>query len=469
MSRSKAFAWRALLALGIAALVIATLAGTPRTQPQAVAATKPDVIIILTDDQRAGTEQGMPYTWDYFSTLGTYYPNAQVPTNVCCPSRAALLTGRYAHETNVWTNNSSEGSGGYSAYQPHEGNSLPVALQEQGYQTSMYGKLLNGFPGLKPAATGWDNLHQFVAPGYWGAVNGLPGTGYTTDTLRDAVTGQLATADPDTPQFIWFSPFAPHEPFDAGPYRAPREVQDRILQAGGYRNPSFNPRDMSGKPQWLQDAPRLGKRKVATLDRNVREQADTLMGIDEAVRQIVETQRTYRDLSNTVIVFMSDNGYAWGDQRLLGKRYPHLSINAVPLMIKYPDHMYRVGTDNRLINNVDVTETVATLTGANLQTSGVSALGTQRRTELLLEATPYSGGQGAAHPGYCGVRTTRMQYVYYGDRTEELYDIVRDPWQVTNLADRPAYSDTKARLRVAAVAACDGTYPAIRKFKFKRR
>ena len=469
MPRRNTFARsRALLLALTLALAVAALAGLPRAQTTATAATQPDVIIILTDDQRAGTEQGMPFTWDYFSTLGTYYPNAQVPTNLCCPSRAALLTGRYAHETNVWTNFNND-RGGYEAYRPHENNALPKALQEQGYETSMYGKLLNGFSGYKTDATGWDNLHQFVKADYWGSVNGLPGTGYTTDTLRNGVTQQLANADPDTPQFIWFSPYGPHEPFDAGPYRATTATRDRMLQAGGYRNPSFNQRDMSGKPRWLQSTHRLGQRRLATIDRQVRQQADTLMGIDEAVRQIVETQQTYRDLSNTVIVYMSDNGYAWGDQRLLGKRYPHRSINAVPLMIKYPDHMYRVGTDNRLINNVDVAETIAAITGANVQTSGVNALGDQKRLELLLEATPYDGGQGAPHPGYCGVRTTRMQYVYYGDRTEELYDNLRDPWQVENLADRPAYTDTKMRLRAAAIAACEGTYPAIRKFKFKRR
>ena len=126
----------------------------------------PNIVLILTDDQAKGTLAGIPYVASHIRDQGVDFTNAIIPTSICCPSRAALLTGNHSHTTGVYTNYASN-LGGWSAFHPHEGSTLATQLDSIGYQTALIGKYINGFPnamdsGEASIPPGWD-LFSYVS------------------------------------------------------------------------------------------------------------------------------------------------------------------------------------------------------------------------------------------------------------------------------------------------------------------
>lgn len=303
------------------ALVPMTVAGGQAAGPAAapVAAGEgtqpPDIIVVMTDDQRVGTERAMEHVSEFFSRGGVRYPQAQVPTNLCCPARAAFLTGTYAHTSGVWENSGT--FGGYQAFAPHESTALPVALSAAGYRTALFGKYLNHFnaatePDYVPP--GWDAFHvpspEDRDGGYDTPIRDLP-LGYTTDVLGQGAADFIGASDPDQPLFVMYSPFAPHFPYDPGPYAGRLTERARLAHErfGRFRNPSFNEQDVTDKPAWVRATKRMRPRALSGL---VRAQAESLIGVDANFRRIIASQAEHRDLDNTLVVYLSDNGYAWG-------------------------------------------------------------------------------------------------------------------------------------------------------------
>ena len=429
----------------LVAVLLAVPAAVRTPAAQAAATQPPDIIVILTDDQRAGTERAMPYTWRFFQTpgRGVWYPNTQVPTNLCCPSRAALLTGRYPSATNVWDN--SGAFGGYQALRQWEDRTLPVWLSAAGYRTGLFGKFVNEFGtpkegqvGLTPP--GWDQFFVFEGPqgaGYFANVRGIGAGSYTTDSLGQATDWFISSAPRNQPIFAYYSPFAPHSSYNAGPYKrsASPQVQRLARLWGAYRNPSFNV-VTPGQPQWLRV---LNPVSTAKTDRIVRKQTDTLQGVDANVRRIVASVARNRNLDNTLFVFLSDNGIAWGDHRLMGKRNPQVTVNEVPLMVRYPAGMRiptTTTTDPRLANNVDVTATILAAAGIDRETDGRPLNEPTPRGFLPLMAAATVGRKEETipRPAYCGVRTATHAYLEYATGERELYDLTADPYQLRNLA-----------------------------------
>ena len=129
----------------------------------------PDVLLIVTDDQRNRTIEWMDAVGRRILERGTRYPNGMIPTSVCCPSRASLLTGLFAHSTGVWSNGRSDdipNTGGWSVFHEAglEDRTLAVWLQQVGYRTVLIGKYLNGYDG-SPAGyvpPGWTTWHAFA-------------------------------------------------------------------------------------------------------------------------------------------------------------------------------------------------------------------------------------------------------------------------------------------------------------------
>lgn len=437
----------------------------------------PDVIVVMTDDQRMGTEKGMPYLWGELRRQSTYYPNAFVPTNQCCPARATFLSGQYAHTTGVWDNTysskASEPSGGALEFtlSGYERRTLPQALARRGYRTVLLGKYLNQYSRFNnPLLTrppGWTDFRTFIGnDGYWSPphmIAGVPEEGYTTDTLGNAAVDVISSAPSRQPLFLVYSPKAPHAPADGGPYRgsaAATGALARMRQGGEWTNPAVGEVDRSDKPPWVRRIPALVRDEepnspfpqVRSLSEN---QADTLMAVDANIRKIVAAQQTARDWQNTLFVFMSDNGYAWGDHALFGKTTPYRLINGIPLLVKYPSAFPDVPSrDPRLINQIDVTATIAAVTSARLSTAGRSAIDGKPRRGLLLESPASREAFEFPHPAYCGWRTKRAFYVRYGDGSEELYDTARDPYELVNLASRRGYRDLRRSLLEKATLAC---------------
>ena len=466
--------------LGVAGPVSGALA--PQDVPVALAADsqeRPNVLLILTDDQRAGTLVGMPNVMSELVAEGTTFPNSFVPTSWCCPSRASLLSGKFAHNSGVWENGTSSAWGAWAAfsYGGEERDTLATRLDDAGYRTGLFGKYLNDTvskdENRRPA--GWDEWDAFLGGNYQRyklSSDTKPirrDREYLTDALADRTLDFIESTPKDTPFFAYFSPFAPHYPFDPGPYEgATREagLLDDVMAATNYPSPATNQADMSEYPGWMQklepndmwDDKGRGVAPPMTLDEVVERQADTLMGVDAAIGRMIESLRKSGRLDNTLIVFVSDNGFAWGEHRLQGKNTPYDVSVRVPLVMRYGSEFDAGTTDDRIIAaNVDVHATILDIAGVRPgRIDGVSALGSER-DGIVMEAMRWAGYYG--RPAYCGYRTEDRLYVRYSTGEEELYDYTADPYELDNLADDPSYADDKDALKRATRQACSPTPP----------
>jgi len=286
---------------------------------------RPNVVIVLTDDQTADSLEAMPYLSSRREDSADHWVdlrNAIVSTPMCCPSRASLLTGRYAHNTGVVTNL----DGGLL----DEASTLAVWLDDAGYETALVGKYLNGYPfGRGPyVPPGWDRWVAKMQGGpdsvyyrYTLAEQDLPvahGSApgdYLTDVLADRAATFVQEALPDRPFFLLFAPTAPHYPWTPAP-RHLEAVQSFSAKAPG----SLNEADVSDKPEWVRSLPPLSDPQLRRLERQRGRERAALLAVDESIRRIVDALRERGELDETVIFFLTDNGVAFGEHRWRARR-----------------------------------------------------------------------------------------------------------------------------------------------------
>ena len=475
------------LALGLMVSLAGPVGAAQAPTPAAAApyvsarddAAPPNVLLILTDDQRANTLVGMPRVMEELVGQGTTYPNAFVPTSWCCPSRASLLSGKFAHNSGVWENLQASAWGAWSAFANggEEKDTLATRLHDAGYRTGLFGKYLNDTTAQAEAylPPGWDAFDAFLGGNYTRyrlSSDERPvrmDRRYLTDALADRTLDFIDSTPADTPFFAYFSPFAPHYPYDAGPYAgATREagLLDDIEAATRFPSPATNQADMTGYPRWMQklepsdmwDNEGRNDSETMTLSDVVERQADTLMGVDAAVGRMIDSLRESGRLDNTLIVFLSDNGYAWGEHRLQGKNTPYDVSVRVPLVMRLDGTLKAGVEDTRIVAaNVDVHATILDLAGVKPgRIDGLSAV-TSERDGLVMEAMRWVGKRG--RPAYCGYRTDDRLYVRYSTGEEELYDYSRDPYELENVAADPAYAVEKQALKRQTRKACSPTPP----------
>jgi N-acetylglucosamine-6-sulfatase len=410
----------------------------------------PDIIFILSDDQRWDTMQYMPRTK---ALLPVNYPNAFVSNPMCCPSRSTILTGLYSHDTGVWTN-SPRLSGGWPAFQAWEqagGISIASALHSAGYHTGLFGKFLNGWDGTVP--DGWDEFagatqllgptgpdypyYNYTLAGIHDGQTSVQSYGsaqsdYSTTVLKRKAEQFISGAPLDSPMFLYYAPHAPHST-DAGetpqpPIPAPHDVDAAISLPP--LDPDVNEADVSDKPSYIQAREPI---PVPFLQQWRTEVARSLLAVDRSVKQIVAAQEL-RDpgLLNTVIVFMSDNGLNTGAHRWMPKGVPYEESIRVPMRAYFPGQPPQ--TVSRLVNNLDIAPTIADAAGVSFQTNGDgrSLLSSGTRRYFVIE-----GGVGSHH-AFCGIRSAERVYVKYGTGEEEFYNLTRDPYELQNLPDAAA-------------------------------
>lgn len=458
-----------LPAAGLVVALAATLAGLPQGAPpsSATAATdRPNIVIVLTDDQRVETvsHRRMPRLWADIRERGRIYRNASVPTALCCPSRASILTGLYAHHHRVFSN--SLPYGGWTIFHRlgWEHHTIATALQAAGYDTNLVGKYLNGhFPkalgrGYHPP--GWNHLISYTTPGdhYYnyslndGTIYGHRPADYSTDVLARYAKRLIRSAPADEPVFLMLATTGPHSPFTP----APRDVGTWHGRLPSYRAPAVN-EDVSDKPPWVR---RLSRVRQARIDGDLARGQEALMSIDDAVGGIVDTLEATGRMHNTLFIYLTDNGLLQGEHRLMAKDLPYRRATSIPLLIRWDGHVTRNSTDWRLALNVDLAQTISAATGLGLDTDGHDLLGHVRRSGFPLEGAPWTPGSSPPkHPAYCGYRTHRWMYVRYASGDRELYDYHHDPQELTNAAGRPGNRDVVRRLRALAMRSCRPTPP----------
>ena len=435
----------------------------------------PDVLLIVTDDQRVHTLEWMDEVPRRIAGRGIRFINAMIPTSLCCPSRASLLTGLFAHSTGVWSNGRSDDipdTGGWSVFYEAglEDRTIAVWLKEAGYRTALVGKYLNGYDD-SPAGhvpPGWTRWHAFAVSNgaYYDytlrhtdgseSTHGHDPRDYSTDVLRRLAVSEIRNAPPHQPLFLMFTPYAVHGPTTP----AARHVGSATV--GPFLAPHVNEADVADKPPWIAELPLASTDRITQQRRNTQE---TLRSVDEAAGALLDAFEEHRDIADTLVIFTSDNGHFWGEHRLRGKNMSYNASSRVPLAMRWPGHLEPGSEDLRLALNVDVTATIAEAAGASPSGAieGVSLLGYAERDGFVLESAVTNGrdggGQKVARPGYCGYRTPRFVYVRYSGGVEELYDYRDDPLELTNVASDPSHADRLATMRARTDEECQPRPP----------
>jgi N-acetylglucosamine-6-sulfatase len=235
--------------------------------------------------------------------------------------------------------------------------------------------------------------------------------------------------------------------------------------------PSFNERDVSDKPLAISKLPPVSPRDVRHLDRRWRCTLATMSAADQGVGRVMRALKRSGQLDNTIVFYMSDNGFYFGEHRILsGKQYPYEPGLRVPYAVRVPAR-YRErpqpAVSTEVVSNEDATPTILDYAGGLPSCRSAKHC---RRIDgrplqpLLGDRGPWPADRGvlaeiAADQGaYSAVRTERWIYVRYDDAQSELYDLRRDPAELLNLAGKPAYAQVEAELgaRLNRLRRCSG-------------
>jgi N-acetylglucosamine-6-sulfatase len=316
---------------------------------------------------------------------GTKFRNYIATTAQCCPSRASLISGQYAHNNGVTSN-----AAGYPRL-ADKGNVLPVWLQRAGYLTMHVGKWMNGYEKFadppRQVPPGWDQWYSFLGgTRYYDYDLYINGEVVHRGRRAAAHATQVATskavqlirswASEALPIYLQLDLPSPHvasqrDPFgDCGRAPIPQRRDKRAFRGAPLpRPPSFNEGNMRDKPSFLRSAPKLGRAEANKVRRRWRCALASLKGVDRSVVRVYRAIKAAGELKRTVFIFMSDNGQFYGQHRIAkGKVLPYSEALHLPLVIKAPKRYLggrkRAKKVDRPVGNIDIAPTIVDLARA---------------------------------------------------------------------------------------------------------
>ena len=434
----------------------------------------PNIVLVLTDDQRWDTLWAMPTVHTELVGKGVKFANAFVVNPTCCPSRASILTGQYSHSTGVWANGGDYG--GFDAFQEVHGDDSTVAtwLDAAGYHTGLVGKYLNHYDDPSYIPPGWDEWAGLLAESegkYYDYVLNLNGhpthyghtpADYSTDVMANWAVDFIQSAPADQPLFLYMGTKSPH----GSAIPAPRD-------RNGFRDytvphtPDFNESDVSDKPGYIRAQRLASDSRAAKYDRGRTLVLRALQSVDDAVARILAALRQSGRMNNTMFVFTSDNGNLWGEHRWVAKGVPYEESIRVPIVVRYDPLVTGPAKSEAMALNIDLAPTFTDV-------AGVQAPGAEGHSLLPLLADPSLPGRGdfvIEHvqqikkenldpvPTYCALRTRNSLFVQYATGEREYYDLGSDPWELRNLAGGPAVASKITAARGRASVLCDPLPP----------
>jgi N-acetylglucosamine-6-sulfatase len=474
-------------------IVLAALALGLSTHPGPAAAEPVDsgranVVLIMTDDEDVALHEFMPKTKALLHDRGTTFENFFVTYSFCCPSRASILRGQYAHNTHIVGNELPWGGFEKLRQLGLEESTVATWLQGAGYHTAMVGKYLNRYvPERDGVPPGWDEW-------YVGG-NAHPSYNYTLnengrmvaygdqpeDYLNDVLTDKAVQVIRDTsaaaqPFFVYVLPYTPHSPSVA----APRH-EGMFADAKLPRPPGFDEEDVSDKPAFIRMIPPIDDDEFDRLEREYQRRLSSLQAIDDMVASIVEALEAAGVLENTYVIYSSDNGFHLGEHRLpAGKDFAYEEDIRVPAVVRGPGVPAGQRIEAMVLNS-DFAPTFAEIAGIEPPefVDGRSFLPLLEnaaqpwRDSFLIERRQFENqyvelAERLGMPAdeleqsaqFDAIRTPAWTYVEYGTGERELYDLARDPHQLENVvetADPALVAALEARLaelRTCAGAEC---------------
>ncbi len=413
-----------------------------------------NIIFILSDDHRYDFMgfMGRPAflktpSLDRLASQGAHLKNAFVTTALCSPSRASILTGQYSHRHGVVDNSAPVPAGTFF---------FPQLLRDAGYETAFMGKWHMGNQNDEPRP-GFDKWISFRGQGqYYDPVINIDGKrlkkeGYITDILTDAAV-EWISQDREKPFFLYLSHKAVHAMFE--PAKRHLGIYDKaeLIYPESMADTPENYRD---KPAWVKNQ-RNSWHGVdylyhggMDLDTFYRRYCETLLGVDESVGRVLAALEKLSLLESTLVIYMGDNGFCFGEHGLIDKRQMYEESMRVPMLAFCPE-LIRSGTViSEMVQNIDIAPTLLEAAGLEPKSTmdGKSFLPLLKgnhvpwRDAVFYEY--YWERSFPQTPTVHGIRTGKYKYMHYHGiwDIDELYDVETDPNEMKNLIQDPAYGD----------------------------
>ncbi|WP_422354127.1 sulfatase [Roseivirga pacifica] len=426
-----------------------------------------NVIYILSDDHRydfMGFTGKVPFletpNMDKMALEGAHIENAFVTTSLCSPSRASILTGQFSHHHQVVDNQSLIAD---------SVKFFPQYLQAAGYETAFMGKWHMGEHHADPRK-GFDHWFSLKGQGtYYNPVININGeekqfgdSTYITDLLTEEALDWLGQRDGEKPFFLYLSHKGVHADFKP----APRHKGVYADGAPSYpptmypeKNPDYNYKDV---PDWVKNQ-RHSWHGVdymyhgqINFDEFYQLYNETLLSVDESIGKVIDYIEETGQLDNTVIFYMGDNGFSFGEHGLIDKRQAYEESIRVPLLVYGSKEVLKRNKVKQMIQNIDIGPTILEMAGLEKPDNmdGESFLSILKgedpqdwRERIYYEY--YWERPFPQTPTTYAVRTGQYKFIRYHGIWDinELYDIENDPWEMNNLIRDPEYKELSKQLR----------------------
>jgi N-acetylglucosamine-6-sulfatase len=362
---------------------------------------------------------------------------------LCCPSRASILRGQYAHNTGLVRSENDQPQGGAAYFRRRRLDERTVAtiLHARGYKTWLGGKYLNGYgaevPGYVPP--GWDSWQAYIninaaAANVDGQIVYFPFQHYTnwlSERAERFIEGQQGSS---RPFYMHIAPLDTHEPL-----HIPPRHRGAYLGQRAPRPPSFDEADVSDKPAWVRDWPPVYARRAAEYDQWHVKRMQSALTLEDLCTNVIEALEHTNQLEDTYLIITSDNGFHLGLHRIREtKGTPYVESHEVPFVVRGSGVPAGASFDE-LAANIDIAPTVLDLArvtvpswmdGRSLKPFLDGSAPGSWRTSLLVENMESPGRK--PRPSYSGIRQRDEVYVEYTSGEKEYYDLRKDPYQLEN-------------------------------------
>lgn len=442
-----------------------------------------NVVFILTDDHRfdfMGFTGKVPWlktpNMDRLAREGAYFRNTYVTTALCSPSRASILTGLFSHTHTVVDN---------VAPDPPDLIFFPQYLQQVGYQTGFFGKWHMGSDSDEPRP-GFNHWESFKGQGdYYNPTLNINGqkveytdSAYVTDVLTEHALSWLGSRKKDEPFFLYLSHKAVHADFSparrhAGKYAnelisLPPSFRTSDIQVKGKRSTNLSIEREASQQQPYTSEEYYGKGRTPDWQKMQRESwhgvdymyhgemdfadfyrryCETLLGVDESVGAVLNFLDKEGLAESTLVIYMGDNGFSFGEHGLIDKRHFYEESAKVPFLIRCPELFTGNRTMEPMIQNIDVAPTILEVAGVQKpdHMHGQSILPLLQGKEVVWRDKVfyeyYWEYDFPQTPTMHGVRTSRYKLIRYHGiwDTNEFYDLHEDPDEMNNLIASPEH------------------------------
>ncbi len=452
---------------------------------------RPNLVFIMSDDHAAhaisayGSKVNRTPHMDRIAREGVRLDSAYCTNSICTPSRASILTGTYSHIN---------GAPGIFTEFDYRVNTYVQAMQEAGYATAIFGKWHLG-ESERAHPRGFDEWLVFPGQGdYWDPVMIGPDgekhmQGYATDIVTDLSLDWLDRRDDDRPFALMIHHKAPHRPwitdeahadcYPVGTIPEPDTFRDdHETRSQAVQNLTMSIADALTEADIKEPVPtellgpdKADERASWKYQRYMRDYLGCVQAVDDSVGRVLDYLSDQGLADDTIVIYTSDQGFFLGDHSWFDKRLMFEESVVMPVLIRYPSEVPAGSTCSAMITNIDFAATFLDWAGIDVDASMPDQQGKSFRALLRGEHVAdwpkamyyrYWEHDDPHHhvPAHYGIRTeTHKLICYYGDglgvpgssdqvfTTEwELYDLVADPREMTNVADDPSYASIRTEL-----------------------